>query len=92
MSWVALDYLAMRLATEPPWQEIVKWVATSFIVISAMAISFSVPLSMHIGPFVGFFIGHILWIIVGSVQRDRPIIALNVFFIPIDIYAMMIRL
>lgn len=92
MTWVAVDYFVMRLYVERRWQEAIRWLATASIMFSALIISFSIPLSTQAPPFLGFLIGHLLWVMVGVIQRDKPIIALNIFFIPIDIYAMSIRL
>jgi TctA family transporter len=92
MSWVAVEYFVMRLTLERSWQEAMRWLATASIMTSALVISFSIPLSTQVLPFSGFLLGHVLWVLVGVIQRDKPIIALNAFFIPIDLFAMYIRL
>jgi len=60
--------------------------------LSAVMVSFSPSLSQQSAAFLGFFFGHVLWATMGTIKRDWPLIAVNAFFIPIDLYAMYIRL
>lgn len=92
MPWYAVDYIKHGLLVDPKWQEGFKWAGTVLIATSAILVSFFPSLSHHASPFLGFFFGHILWASMGIVRRDKPLIAVNGFFIPIDIYAMYIRL
>lgn len=92
MSWLAIDYIKHSLLVDARWQEGVKWAGTALIAASAVLVSFFPALSHHASPFIGFFFGHILWTSMGIVLRDKPLVAVNGFFIPIDIYAMYIRL
>jgi len=69
-----------------------KWFATFGVCASAFVVSFSVEMSMEPQAFYGFFIAHVVWIVAALAMRDKPLIALNVFFLFVDIYAIIIRL
>lgn len=89
---LAFDHARLMLATNHAWQETVKWMATIFMTLSAMTVSFSVSLSASAFVFSGFLLGHILWGLSAYAMREKALLALNVGFIPIDIYAIWIRL
>jgi hypothetical protein len=72
--------------------EVSKWVATSFMTISAILVSFSVELALTWWAFVGFFVGHIIWSVFAFKVKDWALFALNFFFLFIDIYAITIRI
>jgi len=91
MFFHALEYSIFQLHTNPKWLERLKWFANINIYISAILLSFSVALSAMPTAFIGFFVAHIIWVFAGIVMKDKPIIALNGFFIPLDLYAMAIR-
>jgi hypothetical protein len=69
-----------------------KWIANIGVMISAVLVSASVALSAQPLTFIGFLVAHIMWLFAGIIMKDKPIMALNAFFIVIDIYAILIRL
>lgn len=89
---LALQHSQMMLASSDGWQSAFKWTANLFMAISAVAVSFSVDWAISPIAFLGFLIGHVLWATSGWAMRDKALIMLNVGFIPLDIYAMYIRL
>ena len=71
--------------------EIAKWSATAIMAISGILVSFSVHLTTRWSTFIGFFLGHVIWSAVAIYLGDWALLAVNAFFIPIDIYAMWLR-
>lgn len=92
MPWYAIDYVKHSILIDPRWQQSFKWSGTALIALSAALVSFSPALSQQSAAFLGFFLGHVLWSTMGIIKRDWPLIAVNAFFIPLDLYAMYIRL
>lgn len=92
MFFYTVDYLLYQLQTNSSWLNTFKWIANIGMYISAIMISFSVAVSASTGPFIGFLIAHIIWLIAAVAMRDKPLLALNGFFIPLDLYAIAIRL
>lgn len=92
MPWYAIDYIKYSILIDAKWQETIKWTGTALIGVSALLVSFSPELSQQAMPFLGFFLGHVLWSTMGAIKRDWPLTTINTFFIPIDLYAMYIRL
>lgn len=72
--------------------EILKWLATGFITLSALQVSFNLEWAMQWWAFLGFFTGHIIWSVFAIKMREWPLLALNFTFIFIDAYAMFIRI
>jgi len=91
MFFHALEYSIFQLRTNTEWFERLKWFANINMYISAILLSFSVSWSTTPTAFIGFLIAHIIWVFAGIAMKDKPIIALNGFFIPLDLYAMAIR-
>ena len=90
--WLAGKYVSEKIEFDDDWQQGVKWAANIFIFISAIMISVSLEIAAQPYAFIGFFIAHILWVWAAIVIKDKPLIALNVFFLPMDLWAMWIRL
>ena len=91
-SYLAFRHTQFMLEVSTEWQTTFKWLANTFMVISALIVSFSPELAGHPATFVGFLFGHILWAMSGWSMKDIALITLNVGFIPIDFYAILIRL
>jgi len=91
MFFHAVDYLLYHLQTDSVWLNRIKWFANINMYISAIMISFSIAFSASAWAFVGFFIAHIIWLVAAFAMKDKPLMALNGFFIPLDLYAMVIR-
>lgn len=43
-------------------------------------------------PFFGFAVGHFLWFGAGALMNDRALMVLNGMYLPIDVYAVYVRL
>ena len=72
--------------------ENLKWVATGFITLSAIFVSFNVDWATEWWPFIGFLVGHVIWSIFAYRMREWSLFGLNFFFIFIDTYAIYIRI
>lgn len=70
-----------------------KWAATSFLVSGATIVSFFPHLAFG-GAWVFslFLIGHIIWSIYAYTLKEKSLLFLNIGFIPIDFYAMVVRI
>jgi len=73
-------------------QEIAKWCANAFMYVSAILLSVSVAASLIPVTYIGFLIAHIIWAFFAWKIKDIPLFTQFIFFIPIDLYAMYIRL
>jgi hypothetical protein len=71
-----------------------KWFANFMLISGAVLISISPTLAITAWVFGLFLGGHILWAVY-SLRKghvDRPMLALNIAYIALDIYAIVIRL
>lgn len=68
-----------------------KWAGTVLFIIGSYLVSVFPELGASPYPFVLFFIGHVLWAGAGIQMRDEALIALNLLYIPMDVYAIFIR-
>lgn len=92
MFFYSVDFLYSQLHTNEVWLDRMKWLANICVMLSAILVSSSVALSTQPLTFIGFLVAHVLWLIAGMIMKDKPIMALNAFFIIIDMYAIIIRL
>gem|GEM_PF-6197960 len=69
-----------------------KWFGTAMFLFSSIIVSAFPSMSGEWWPFAGFMFGHCLWTAAGLHMKDGAVIALNALYIPIDIYAILIRL
>jgi hypothetical protein len=72
--------------------ELFKWLATLFMSISGITVSINVKWSTKWWAYIGFFIGHVIWAIFSIIMEEWALLALNVFFAFLDIYAIIIRI
>jgi len=72
--------------------EAFKWFGNLTAYISAILVSFSVHLANDPLTFIGFLISHVIWSVIALRMREWALFGLNFCFIPIDIYAIWIRL
>jgi len=89
---IACQYIILMLSMSGAWQDSFKWAATGCMMISALAVSFSVELASEAFTFSGFLIGHIIWAVSAVSMKERALVVINIGLIPIDFYAMYIRL
>ena len=88
----SVQYVWLLINYDKKSQEIAKWLANVFMYISAIAISISVAASVMSVTYLGFLFAHIIWAFFAWKIKDRPLFAQFLFFIPVDLYAMYIRL
>jgi hypothetical protein len=69
----------------------IKWSGTGLFALGAVSIA-AFPNSMSLMPFAAFTAGHILWTITGFNMRDKAVITLNLMYLPLDFYAIAIRI
>jgi hypothetical protein len=72
--------------------EIIKWLGTIFIVISALLVSVRVQWSSAWWAYVGFAVGHVIWAFSAWFLQEWALFWLNIFFIFVDSYAIHIRI
>lgn len=72
--------------------EIIKWVGTALFAIGGIAISVWVEVAAMVWPFMCFAIGHTLWFVAGIVLKDKSLIGLNAMYLPLDSYAVFLRI
>ena len=72
-------------------RENMKWIGTVLFAIGAISISVSPVFATEWWPFAAFFFGHIIWLTVGLLMKDKAIVFMNMMYLPFDIYAVMMR-
>jgi len=70
----------------------VERLANVFMFISALLISASPALSIEAWPFIGFLIGHVVWIISAIKMKKWTLLEYNVGFLLLDIWAIVVRI
>ena len=72
---------------------LLKWTATVLIAISVGGINFSPELAAtSVLVFAPAMVGHIIWGTYAYIMREHALVWVNVAFIPMDAYAMYVRL
>ncbi len=84
-AWLLVNY-------DKKTQEMTKWIANIFMYISALTLSISITASLIPITYIGFFFAHTIWAFFAWKIKDMPLLGQFLFFIPIDLYAMYIRL
>ncbi|WP_341744574.1 hypothetical protein [Azonexus hydrophilus] len=74
------------------FREAIKWAGTVLFAIGAIAISVLPQTAESWIPFAGFAIGHAMWLGAGFLMSDKAVMALNGMYLPIDFYAIIVRL
>lgn len=62
-----------------------------FLFASAILISISPKLSVVAWPFIGFMLGHIIWLFVAIKMKKKTLIEFNIGFLLLDFWAIGIR-
>lgn len=73
-------------------REPMKWFGTAMFLFSSIIVSAFPSMAAEWWPFAGFMFGHCLWTVAGIHMKDGAVVTLNAMYIPIDIYAIFIRL
>ncbi len=73
-------------------EKLFKWIATISIILGAIFVSISTTYANMVFPFVLFLIGHIIWGIFATIIKEKQLFWLNVGFIPLDFYAIYLRI
>ncbi len=69
-----------------------KWFGTALFLFGSVIVSAFPHLTLQWWPFSAFLMGHCLWAVAGVMMRDNAVIALNFMYVPLDVYAMMVRM
>ncbi len=96
------EVAAQTIVVSSPWasgllprlnqfREFMKWAGTAMFAVGAVVISVSPEISMNAWPFATFGIGHALWALAGLLMRDKAVIVLNIMYLPLDVYAIVLR-
>ena len=88
----AWQYFFWKLETSPKWLENFQWIGTVNMQISAILVSVSVVMAASAWAFIGFFVAHVIWAIAARIIKSRPLFVQSVMFLPLDLWAMYIRL
>jgi len=89
---IAASYIWMVLNTSIDWQQRLKWMATSSMLVGATIISVSTEWANIVVPYLMFMLGHVIWGTFAHIMKDKPLFWLNVLFLPLDCYAIYLRL
>lgn len=71
--------------------ETIKWTGTALFAIGGISISVWVETAAMAWPFICFAVGHWLWFVAGIALKDNSLIALNFMYLPLDSYAVFLR-
>ena len=88
----AFDYFWFKLTTDKLWIETTKWIATAFVCVSAAVITIWPLTALDPHVFVGFLIGHVIWSFFTAIMKEWSLLALNLFFVGLDAFGVIIRL
>ena len=88
----SVQYLWLLVNYDKKTQKITKWLANIFMFASAILLSVSVAASLVPATYIGFLMAHTIWAFFAWKIKDVPLFAQFALFIPIDLYAMYIRL
>lgn len=88
--WQAFEYLIYNIVKHKNLY--IERTANVFMFLSAILLSTSPALSIKAWPFLGFLIGHVIWITVGMKMKKRTLIEYNAGFLLLDIWAISVRL
>jgi hypothetical protein len=70
----------------------IKWLATSFVTLSALTITLFPETALHPPIFFTFLLGHLLWVTMAFKMKEWALLYLNGFFCIIDVIGVIIRL
>lgn len=70
---------------------IVKWAGVVVIISGSVILSTTISLGMNAIAMGLFFMGHILWAVAGYGTKDKPLLAINVLLMPLDINGIILR-
>lgn len=90
--WYLFHYLEVLCNSNRKLFDAIKWSGNIWFYTGAVLVSASAYLSSQSWVFVTFLLGHITWLFAGYVMRDRPLFFQNLVFIPIDSWAVLVRL
>ena len=88
----AFDYIWFKITTDKQWQTVLKWLASLHIAIAAVVITIWPEQALLPIPFAIFLAGHVIWSIFSALIKEWALFALNVFFVLLDAYGVIIRL
>lgn len=88
----AFDYIGTWISSSEKNMEYFQWSGTISMQISAVLVSVSVVLATTAWAFIGFLIAHIVWAVSAHMMNIRPLFYQSVFFIPLDLWAIGVRL
>jgi hypothetical protein len=73
-------------------REPMKWFGTALFLFGSVIVSAFPAFTNAWWPFMAFLAGHCLWVVAGISMRDSAIITLNALYVPLDVFAIFIRL
>lgn len=76
----------------PKTSELMKWSGVALFAVASVFISFYPNEGGNWLPFFGFAVGHSLWLLAGILVNDKALMVLNGMYLPIDVYAVYVRL
>jgi uncharacterized membrane protein len=88
--WLFFQYIWFDCYLNP--DKYVERAANIFMIMSGALVSFSPELSVQAWTFMGFFIGHVIWIITGLRMKKITLVEMNVGFLLLDTWAIWVRL
>lgn len=88
----AFDYIWFKITTDKNWQTALKWLASLHISIAAIVVTAWPDQALQPLPFAIFLAGHMIWSVFTSMMREWALFSLNMFFVCLDTYGVLIRL
>ena len=77
---------------ETAWHKTLKWTGTLFTLVGVWTLSISPTLAAEsVTLFSLFLVAHVAWGSYGWITREKSLIWMNVGMLPLDFYAMWIR-
>ena len=90
--YYAIHYLGLLIIANEQLFQRFKWVGNGLLMTAAMSVAVSAEWAQHAWPFVLYTIGAGMWMYAGMIMKDKALVGLNLFFVVIDVYAIIIRL
>jgi hypothetical protein len=81
----------LQVITSDLFLQFIKWFGTGLFALGAFYVSIKPDTSTKLWPFVLFLFGHLIWAASGVIMKDEAIVALNLMYVPLDLYAIFIR-
>lgn len=91
-AWYIIHYINQIILSSSTFLNYILRIANFSMYLSAILVSLSITFSSNGLTYVGFFIAHVIWVWTALLRNDRPLVELMGFMIPMDVWAIGVRL